>query len=225
MSIENIKRGRPALLADPKTLGGSIRLAREQAGYRDQKSFAKLVGISRVSLSRIENNVNKPTPQVLHVINEILGTHFKREDIERAVELPREEKESGTKDIPYVGKVAAGKPVEIVPLDEFISVPRWMLQRTSDNFALVVQGDSMRDALVQHGDILVISPYADLKEIHNHQLVVVDIIGRGGTVKTWTRKKRAITLIPANPDYQPEEISISEVRRVYQVTGVLRAIR
>lgn len=231
MSSEKIRAGRPAQPPDPKTLGGQIRLAREKAGYKDQESFAKLVGISRVSLSRIETNVNKPTPQVLHVINSLLGTEFRRTDIGREVKLPAAQPASGSVALPILARIAAGGFSDAEIHGEHVELPRWMLNGREDCFGAYIVGDSMKDAGIFHADVVVLRPTA---EPHNHETVVVET-SEGATIKEWIRKGRnSVELRPRNSDYDRAggctpvtvmTLHAKDIRRVHEVVAVIRVMK
>jgi repressor LexA len=113
--------------------------------------------------------------------------------------------------IPVLGRIVASAPVP-VPSSDFsyfdaesmVDVASSLLpprESTSDLFALEVQGDSMIDAMVYDGDIVVMKPS---KEAHNGELVAVWLNDRDETtLKYFYRENGRVRLQPANPTMEP----------------------
>jgi repressor LexA len=136
----------------------------------------------------------------------------------RALELVPLQTGNGV--IPFLGVVAAGKPMEAVEVPESIEVPDNFLGSGS-NFALRVKGDSMIDDGIRNGDILVITrqPYAE-----NGQTVVALVNGES-TVKKFYHVGDEVELRPANESMQPIRVPADEVEIVGLVMGLLRNYR
>jgi repressor LexA len=97
--------------------------------------------------------------------------------------------------LPVIGRIAAGSPVlAIENVESHVS-----LSRFQDCFLLRVQGESMRDAGIMHGDLVIVRQQ---NEAYDGDIVAVRI-GDEATVKTYHRKKDRIILKPANPDFKP----------------------
>ena len=120
-------------------------------------------------------------------------------------------------DIPLLGTVAAGQPIEAILSDDTISVPR-DLQGHGRTFALRVRGDSMIEENIQDGDIIIV---ASQKTADNGQMVVALIDGNYATVKKFYREPEFIRLEPANPQFKP--IFIKTPERI-QIQGVVRGL-
>lgn len=131
--------------------------------------------------------------------------------------------------VPFYGEIAAGAPIP-TPDDpeqtlEYITVPAAMLPGTGDVFALKVRGQSMIDALVDDGDLILVrsQPQVETKE-----MAVVEIVDdsneSGATLKYFYHQGDKIELRPANPDpaYQPIIVSPEQVRVRGKVIGVIR---
>lgn len=124
-------------------------------------------------------------------------------------------------ELPLVGIVAAGKPIEAISAADSIEVPASMVG-SGENFVLLVQGDSMIGDGILDGDYVVVrkQPQADSGQ------TVVALIHGEATVKRLIRREKRIELHPANPTMQPfiiedeEEFSIEGV-----VVGVIRHCR
>lgn len=124
--------------------------------------------------------------------------------------------------IPIVGRVAAGFPILAEEnIEGSVLMDPVFLKKSSDNFALKVKGDSMIDAGIFEGDIVIVSP----KQVVNNGDIVVAQISDEVTVKIYEFKNQVITLIPQNKSYPPIVVENKEdFSIVGKVTGVLRLI-
>lgn len=120
-------------------------------------------------------------------------------------------------EIPLLGTVAAGQPIEAILSHDTVSVPRNM-QGRGRTFALRVRGDSMIEENIQDGDIIVV---ASQKTADNGQVVVALIDGAYATVKKFYREPDFIRLEPANPQFKP--IFIKTPERI-QIQGVVKGL-
>ena len=120
-------------------------------------------------------------------------------------------------DIPLLGKITAGKPIERIEHDESIKVPALMVRK--DTYALKVSGHSMIDDNIQDGDIVIIEKKLSAE---NGQSVVALINGEQVTLKKFYIEADGIRLQPANPDMEPILLKNEEVEVLGVVTGVIR---
>lgn len=120
-------------------------------------------------------------------------------------------------EIPLLGFVQAGEPVDLCESQESVRVPANMVRKNT--YALRVRGHSMIDDNIQEGDIIVIEKreYA-----HNGQTVVAMINGEQVTLKKFYVEADGIRLQPANPDMAPIILKNQEVQILGIVTGVIR---
>jgi len=124
-------------------------------------------------------------------------------------------------ELPLVGLVAAGKPIEAIATADSIEVPPSMVG-TGENFVLRVQGDSMIGDGILDGDYVVVRKQA---QADSGQTVVALIRGEA-TVKRLLRRSGRIELHPANPTMQPLLIAGEEEFRIEGVVvGVIRHCR
>lgn len=101
-------------------------------------------------------------------------------------------------EIPLMGLIAAGKPIEAIRTNETIEIPRDM---TGHNvFALRVQGDSMIEDGILDGDFVIIERTNNPK---NGDIVVALIDQDNVTLKRFFKEKNRIRLQPANKNYKP----------------------
>ena len=120
-------------------------------------------------------------------------------------------------EIPLLGWVAAGQPMELFEHHESISVPTAMVRR--DCYALRVRGHSMIDDNIQDGDVIVVEKRASAE---NGQSVVAMINGETVTLKKFYIEKGGVRLQPANPDLDPIYLKNEEIRILGIVRGVIR---
>lgn len=119
--------------------------------------------------------------------------------------------------IPFLGRVAAGSPIERLHENEFIDVPATFIKAPGDYFALKVEGDSMIDEGIFDGDFLVVLSQKNAKDGD----LVVASVEEESTVKRFYMKKnpeisttnKAVELRPANPRlksmwYAPQQVEI-----------------
>jgi len=128
--------------------------------------------------------------------------------------------EKGDNKIPIVGRVAAGSPIFAEEnIEGSVLIDPTFIKKSGNCFALKVKGDSMIDAGIFEGDLVIISP----QSIASNGDIIVARINDEVTVKVYEFKNQVIKLIPQNKNYDPiviqnkEEFSI-----VGKVTGVLR---
>lgn len=139
-------------------------------------------------------------------------------NVSRGIEIVKQEEGEGEeKEIPLLGTVAAGQPIEAILSDDAISVPKDMHGR-GRTFALRVRGDSMIEENIQDGDIIIV---ASQKTADNGQMVVALIDGNYATVKKFYREPDFIRLEPANPQFKP--IFVKTPERI-QIQGVVRGL-
>jgi repressor LexA len=137
----------------------------------------------------------------------------------RAVASPaRRETGPETVSLPIVGRVAAGVPITATEnLEDTFVLPASFVGRKG-SFMLRVKGDSMIDAAILDGDLIVVEPQPDA---HNGQIVVALIDGEA-TVKTFYREAGRIRLQPENRTMEP--IYVDDVTVVGRVEAVVRRL-
>jgi repressor LexA len=134
-------------------------------------------------------------------------------NVSRGIELMNQSSEE-TYEIPLLGVVAAGVPIEAVLNYETICIPRDMM-RQGRMFALRVRGDSMIEEQIRENDLIILQSQ---QTAENGQTVVALIDGTEATVKRFYGGKNQVRLEAANPSYQP--IVIKPPERV-QIQGVV----
>ena len=138
-------------------------------------------------------------------------------NVSRGIELVAQAMDNEEDEIPLLGIVAAGQPIEAILSQDSVPVPKDM-QGRERTFALRVRGDSMIEENIQDGDIIIV---ASQKTAENGQVVVALIDGSYATVKKFYREPDFIRLEPANPQFKP--IFVKTPERI-QIQGVVRGL-
>ena len=120
-------------------------------------------------------------------------------------------------EIPLLGYVTAGQPVDIPEERETVTVPRHMVRRNS--YALRVRGHSMIDDQIQDGDIIIVE---QRQTAENGESVVAMINGERVTLKRFYVEADGIRLQPANPAMEPIYLRHEELQILGIVAGVIR---
>ncbi len=136
----------------------------------------------------------------------------------RSVELVRTRAESRAVDLPLLGHVAAGEPIEAVVGAETVTVPEDLVG-TRETYALRVRGNSMIDEQIRDGDLVVVE---NRQVARNGEMVVALLDGSDVTLKTFYREKNHIRLQPANEALAPIIARPDAVRVQGVVIGVIR---
>jgi repressor LexA len=119
--------------------------------------------------------------------------------------------------LPLVGSVAAGQPVLAEEnIEEYISVPE-VAGGEDGQYLLRIRGDSMKNAGILEGDIVVVRPQETAREGE----IVVALLGEEATVKRFFREPDHIRLQPENETMEP--IRSKEVKVLGRVVGLLRS--
>jgi len=102
--------------------------------------------------------------------------------------------------IPLKGYIAAGQPIEAIEEHENINIPKNLLSRSGEHYALKVTGDSMVDEGIFDGDTVIVR---DQASVENGETAVALINGNEVTLKKIYKEKNRIRLQPANPHLKP----------------------
>ena len=140
----------------------------------------------------------------------------KEKNRKRAIEVIRPV-ETRRFEVPLLGRVAGGKPIEAVETVDTIEVPPSMTGQ-GDHFVLQVNGDSMKEDGILDGDFIVVrkQPTAE-----NGQTVVA-LIDNEATVKRYYRKKDHVELRPAHTGMESIIVKTGDLRIEGRVVGVMR---
>ena len=125
--------------------------------------------------------------------------------------------------IPIMGSVAAGGLIETYSdVNENLDLSE-VLQK-KDVFALTVNGDSMIDAQIANGDMVLMEPVKDIYAIRNGDIVSAMVPGQGTTLKYFIKKNNKIFLEAANTKYEPIILDYEQVVIQGKLLAVWRKI-
>jgi repressor LexA len=136
----------------------------------------------------------------------------------RSVELLPTRTTARAVELPLLGYVAAGAPIEAVIGSETIEVPESLVGKR-DTYVLRVKGDSMIDEQIRDGDLVIVE---DRRSAENGETVVALLSGTDVTLKKLYRENGQIRLQPANPAIQPILVPADQVQIQGVVIGVMR---
>ncbi len=136
----------------------------------------------------------------------------------RSVELMPTRMSSRAVELPLLGYVAAGAPIEAIVGSETIDVPE-SLAGKRDTYVLRVKGDSMIDEQIRDGDYVIVE---DRKTAENGETVVALLGGSDVTLKKFYRENGQVRLQPANPAIQAIVVAAHLVQVQGVVIGVMR---
>ena len=131
--------------------------------------------------------------------------------------LPRSRSGSAV-EVPLLGRIAAGRPIEAIPEERKVALPADLV-RGGKTYVLQVTGDSMVQDQILDGDYVVVE---DRTTPRNGEVVVALIDGREATLKTFRRDQGRVRLHPANPAMAPLSVRPEALRIQGIVTGVMR---
>ena len=127
--------------------------------------------------------------------------------------------ENGAIELPMMGRIAAGVPIEAISeASHNVSVPHSMIG-AGDHYALEVKGDSMIDAGINDGDVVVIR---ETSVADNGDIVVALVEGHEATLKRFRRKAGSIALEAANPAYETRVFRDDQVKVQGKLVGLIR---
>ncbi|WP_456391298.1 transcriptional repressor LexA [Profundibacter sp.] len=123
-------------------------------------------------------------------------------------------------ELPVMGRIAAGTPIEAISeASHNVSVPGGMVAGQGHHYALEVKGDSMIDAGINDGDVVVIR---ETSAADNGDIVVALVEGHEATLKRYRRKGDMIALEAANPAYETRMLPVGQVKVQGRLVGLIR---
>ena len=125
--------------------------------------------------------------------------------------------------VPILGSVAAGGLIETFD-DVRENLDFSDVFKKKDVFALTVNGDSMIDACIADGDMVLMEPIKETFSIRNGTIVSAMVPGLGSTLKYFFKRGEKIFLEAANPAYEPIELNLKEVIIQGKLLAVWRKI-
>jgi len=125
--------------------------------------------------------------------------------------------------IPIMGSIAAGGLIETFnDVQESFDISE--IFQKKDIFALTVNGDSMTDAYIADGDMVLMQPVSDPNSLKNGTIVSALVPGSGTTLKYFFRRGREVTLQPANANYKQIKLDAEQVLVQGKLLAVWRKV-
>lgn len=198
-------------------LGELIRELRKKRGFT-QRQLAQLAGISNTEVKRIEDGKRKqPSQEILKKLAKPLGISY--EEILKAAgyyipsSIPDSYPVGEFTKVPIYGEIRAGNPTlaqeeiigyEYIPSDEL---------RGGEYFYLRVKGDSMINARIQDGDLVLVRKQPTLEDGQ----IGVFLIDNEATIKRFRRQGNMAILMPENPAYRPILVPLENLTIIGEV--------
>ena len=124
-------------------------------------------------------------------------------------------------ELPVMGRIAAGVPIEAISeVSHHVAVPGSILSGRGQHYALEVKGDSMIEAGINDGDIVVIR---EQTTADNGDIVVALVEGHEATLKRFRRRGGMIALEAANPAYETRVLPEDKVKVQGRLVGLIRS--
>lgn len=168
------------------------------------------------TIAEIRKHFKLSSPSTVHeqlIALERGGLIRRQKNVQRGIEIIQSSGVMGEYEIPLLGVVIAGSPIEAILNRETITVSPDLYAK--DRFALRIRGDSMKDDQIADGDLIVVE---STQAARNGQTVVALIDDHDATVKKIYLERGQIRLQPANENYKP--IIIKPPHRV-KVQGIV----
>ncbi len=166
--------------------------------------------------------LSSPSTIYVHVVNLISkGYLTKRWNANRSLELPDDSTSASVVEIPVLGYIAAGLPLEALASPESLGLPAAMIGK-GETYILRVKGDSMIEDHIMDGDYVIVER-RDLAE--EGEMVIALIRNSEATLKRLRRSGNKIILEPSNPSFAPMSFDAEEVVIQGVVVGILRKYR
>lgn len=138
----------------------------------------------------------------------------------RAIEILPSDVFARALDLPLLGTVAAGVPIEAMTHNESIAVPQELVTRNGSHYVLKVRGNSMIDEQIRDGDFVIVN---ERRSADNGEMVIALLNNTGATCKKFYRERDGrIRLQPANETLTPMYVHENDIAIQGIVVGVIR---
>ena len=145
------------------------------------------------------------------------GLIRKQDNLSRSIEIASEENENSSNEYPFLGYIAAGKPIEVLENREVTSLFPDPMDK--DVYVLKVKGDSMIEDHIKDGDFVIVEQRSSA---NNGETVVALLDNERATLKRFYREKDHVRLQPANTTMQALILKEGDFKIQGVVIGVLR---
>ncbi len=123
-------------------------------------------------------------------------------------------------ELPLLGRIAAGTPIEaIADGSSHVAVPGTLVGGTGNHYALEVKGESMKDAGINSGDVVIIR---ETSAVDNGDIVVAQVEGYEATLKRYRKSGDMVMLEAANPAFETRLLREDQVEVQGKLVGLIR---
>lgn len=179
------------------------------------------------TVREIGKELGVSSPATIHThLSKLVEKGFIRKDgaknraIELLVDNEFDFKDPGIIEVPLLGKITAGSPIEAIERpNEFFSLPAYLVPNNKEVFTLTVSGESMINAGILDGDIVIVERRSDAR---NGDIVVAMTDENEVTLKTFYKESNYFRLQPENDTMEP--IILSNVTILGKAIGLYRKI-
>lgn len=186
---------------------------------KDAVGLKSKSGIHNMIEALCERNFIKRLPHKARALEIVRLPKLKPSSVIEEEKKREQAIQNGMVEIPLYGKVAAGLPIDaIADENEKIFVPFDMVSRGS-HYALHVSGDSMKEAGILNGDVVIIKK---TETAENGDIVVALVDDDVATLKKFKREKDTVMLIPFNENYDVQKYLASRVKIQGKLAGLIR---
>lgn len=176
------------------SIGENIKKLRAKYNL-SQKELGEIAGVSDKAVSTWETGLKEPRMGAIQKIADHFG--ILKSDIIEDAKIHRKELCGDSVQMPLLGSIAAGVPLEMVPVKEMINVPREVAEMYPNAFLVQVTGDSM-NKIIPSNALALIDP---TQEVRNGDIAAVSVNGYDATLKRFYKFQNGITLEPES--YNP----------------------
>lgn len=177
------------------------------------------------TVREIGKDLGVSSPATIHThLNKLVEKGFIKKDssknraIELLVENEFDKKEEDVIDVPLLGKITAGSPIEAIEMpDEYFSLPAYLVPNNKDVFTLKVSGTSMINVGILDDDIVIVQRQNTAR---NGEIVVAMTDENEVTLKTFYKEKGYFRLQPENNTMEP--IILDNVTILGKAIGLYR---
>ncbi|HDR4573319.1 helix-turn-helix domain-containing protein (plasmid) [Bacillus cytotoxicus] len=184
------------------SIGKNIKKLRNKHNM-SQKEFGEIAGVSDKAVSTWEKGLKEPRMGAIQKIADhfgILKSDIIEDQDSKVTQIrPNQPKlKSNCKEVPLLGAIAAGIPLEMIQVEEWINIPIEVADRYPNAFLVKVIGDSMNKVIPSNA-LALIDPDSEIK---NGDITAVAVNGFDATLKRFYKFQDGITLEPES--YNPE---------------------
>lgn len=126
----------------------------------------------------------------------------------------------GVRFIPLIARITVAQVIEEITDEENYLIPARMTRPGKRTYCVLIESQSMHDALTSPGDIIIANEDTNL---FDGKVAIVEIKGQI-SIRRLSVKGKKVTLLPVNSDYEPIKLPVNKINCLGEVTGLMRFI-